>query len=221
MLVENWKVYNSKSDCFIWILLCSFSCSHILHFQHVLLCCLIDKGTLLEYTVNQQVFTFGETIDKGSLSERQLTRGHFWRDNWQKKALQLTRGNLKRDNQLTRGQFQRDNWQGGTFGDTIDRGHFKRDNRLTREAFLERFYNTDKIFLKVLLLLVNHCSRPSHIKYALYLFLSCLSEDRFVWYSQNSSFENQYVHFAVLIADYNLSNLILYVPCIFFFCAPF
>ena len=123
MLVENWKVCNSKSDCFVWILLCSFCCSRIVHFLHVLLCCLIEEGTLLEYTVNQQGFTFGETIDEGSLLERWLIRGDFWRDYWQKKALserQLTRGNFQRDNQLTRGAIsdRKPFDEGNTFGET-------------------------------------------------------------------------------------------------------
>ena len=83
------RTMSSKSDCCIWILVCSFCCSHILHILHVLLCRLIDEGTLLEYTVNQQGFTFGETIDEGSLSERQGVTfgetidqqwGHFWKD---------------------------------------------------------------------------------------------------------------------------------------------
>ena len=178
MLVANWKVYNSTSDCFIWILVCFFCCSHILYFLHVLLCCLIDEGALLEYTVNQQGFIFRETIDKGVLSEIQSTMSHFWRDN------QSTRGALS-ERQLARGNFWSDN--DSTRGTLLERrltgGHFQRDNRLTREALLERLNNTGTVLLIVLLLLVTHCSRPSHIQFALYLFLSCSSEDWFVWYS--------------------------------------
>ena len=35
---------------------------------------LIDEGTVVEYMVNQRGFTFGETIDKGLISERRSTR---------------------------------------------------------------------------------------------------------------------------------------------------
>ena len=124
MLVGNWKEYNSKSDCFIWILTCSFCCSHILHFLHILLCWLIDERALLEYTVNQQGFTFREKIDKGALLERKLTKKwHFWRDDWQtlRETIDQQGRHFRRDNWQKR-HFWRDDWQGGTFRETIDKG---------------------------------------------------------------------------------------------------
>ena len=42
--------------------------------------------------------TLRETTDKGTLSERQLTRGHFWRDDWQG-------GTLRGANNQKRGNF--------------------------------------------------------------------------------------------------------------------
>ena len=113
------------------------------------------------------------------------------------------------DDQSIGGHFQRDNWQGVTFGETVHQqwGHF------------QRYSTISVVFLTVLLLFVNHCM-PSHIIYALYLFLSCLSEDQFVWYRQNSSFEYRYDHFPVLIDGSYSSNLIFCTPCIYLFCAP-
>ena len=58
-----------------------YCCSHILHFLLLFLCCWIDEGTISELMVDQ--IAVGEIIDKGALSERPLTRGHFWRDDWQ------------------------------------------------------------------------------------------------------------------------------------------
>ena len=136
MLVELWKVHNSMSDCFIWILVCSFCCSHILHFLHVLLCCLLDEGILLEYTVNQKGFTFGEMIGEGSLLDSQLTRGKFCRDNWQEGTFGETidKGELSKRESINKGGTFRDTIgkgelserqsfdKGDTFGETIDKG---------------------------------------------------------------------------------------------------
>ena len=150
----------------------------------------------MEYTVNQQGFIFGETIDKGaldrdslserrlidnggtfgeminneSLSERQsISKGDTFGETIDKEALldrRLTWRNYWRDNQSTRGAL---------LERRLTRGHFWRDNQLTRGKFLERLNNTSTVLLMVSLLLVNHC-RPSHIQYALYLFLSCLRD---------------------------------------------
>ena len=110
----------------------------------------------------------------------------------------MTRENFKRDNQSTRGALSERR---------LTRGHFRRENHLTREALLERLDNTGTILLTVLLLLlVNHCSRPSRVQYALYLFLSCLSGDRFILLF----LLRVLFLLPVLIAGSYLSNLILY-----------
>ena len=81
--------------------------------------------------------------------------------------------------QLTISHFQRNNQStsGALSEKRLTRGYFQRDNQSTRGAFLERLNSTGTVLLMVLLLLVNHCW-PSHIKYALYLFLSCLTSER-------------------------------------------
>ena len=58
----------------------------------------------------------------------------------------------------------------------INRGSLLERQPINKGALLERLNNTGTFLLTVLLLLVNH-SMPSHIVYALCLFLSCLSED--------------------------------------------
>ena len=84
----------------------------------------------------------------------------------------------------------------GHFGETIDKRNFKRDNQSTKGALLERLNITSMILLTALLLLVHHCSRPSHILYALCLFLLCLIDEGyfpreycFVSYNQNASID--------------------------------
>ena len=89
--VQRYVIQNQTALFEYWYV--SFCCSHILYFLHVLLCCLIDEGKLLEYQVNQQGFIFREqTIDNEALSKRQLTISHFWRDN------ESTRGHFQIDN---------------------------------------------------------------------------------------------------------------------------
>ena len=82
---------------------------------------------------------------------------------------------------LTRGHFWRDEWQGGTFGETIDKGELWERQLIDKGGVLARLNNTSTTLLTMLLLLVNHCSRPSHIIYAFYLFLSRLIDGGTFW----------------------------------------
>ena len=106
---------------------------------------------------DRQGGTFGETINNESLMELQsINKGGTFRE-------MIDKGKFQRDNQMTRkAPLER----------RLTRVNFKRDNQLTRGAFLGRLNNTGTVLLMVSLLLVKHCW-PSHIQYALYLFISC------------------------------------------------
>ena len=65
--------------------------------------------------------------------------------------------------------------KGGIFGETIDKGALSWRQSINKGDFLERLNNTGTVLLMVSLLLVNH-RWPSHVQYALYVFLSCLRD---------------------------------------------
>ena len=113
----------------------------------------------------------------------------------------------------------------GTFGEKIDKGALSERQSIDKEGIFgenqQYFYG----FLMVLLLLVNYC-RPSHIQYALYLFLLCLRDggifqDRIVLFDTVKMFQlisiGMFLYCSYCSGSCYPSNLTVYNTCCTYF----